>query len=401
MPTTHADVNRSAILAQLGARGGLSRIELSEILGVSPALITQLVKDLVRDGLIHEAGHADSSGGRRAVQLELSVDVGTAIGVKVAADHLVAVEVRIDGTVVRSASEPFVADARDAVSVLAAHVERFIANGSERPILGVGVGVPGTVADPEAGVVDSTQLGWSGVPLGRELRSTLGLPVLVDNNVNAVALTQLIYGSAQGCDDVLVVTIGTGVGAGLVLDGSIRRGYAGGAGEIGHVPVTADGAQCHCGNRGCLESEIGEAALLTRASEAGILGPGASATALRSLADSGDPVALEIYATAGGTFGRTLAGVVNTIAPQSVILLGEGVVAWKHWQGGFDAAFRGALNQYTRAVELRIEDWTDDRWAQGGACLVLATPFGAMNTAGEQGRLVRQRLSVVGSREAM
>ena len=222
----------------------------------------------MRDGLIHEAGRADSSGGRRAIRLELSVDVGTAIGVKVAADHLVAVEVRIDGTVVRSVSEPFVADARDAVAVLATHVERFIANGRERQVLGVGVGVPGTVADPEAGVVDSTQLGWLGVPLGRELRSALGLPVLVDNNVNAVALTQMLYGSAQGLDDVLVVTIGTGVGAGLVLDGSIRRGYAGAAGEIGHVPVSAGERDCHCGNRGCLETEIGEAALLARAVEA-------------------------------------------------------------------------------------------------------------------------------------
>ncbi len=401
MTTTRANVNRSAILAQLGVRGALSRIELADILGVSPALITQLVKDLMRDGLIHEAGRADSSGGRRAMRLELSVDVGTAIGIKVAADHIVAVEVRIDGSVVRSASEPFVAEARDAVGVLAAHVERFIGRAGERQILGVGVGVPGTVADPEGGVVDSTQLGWSGVPLGRELRSTLGLPVLVDNNVNAVALTQLLYGSAQGYDDVLVVTIGTGVGAGLVLDGSIRRGYSGAAGEIGHVPVAAGGSLCHCGNRGCLESEIGEHALLAKATAQGIVSSGAAAAALRTLADSGNEAARAIFADAGRLLGRTLGGVVNTFAPQAVILLGEGVAAWQHWQTGFDPAFRAALNLYMRSVELRIEDWSDDRWAQGGACLVLATPFGATNTAGEQGRLVRQRLSVVGSREAM
>lgn len=401
MATVHADVNRSAILAQLGARGPLSRIELSDILRVSPALITQLVKELLRDGLIHEAGHADSSGGRRAMRLELSVDVGTAIGVKVASDHIVAVEVRIDGTVVRSVSEPFAADARNAVSVLAAHVQHFIGSAGERQILGVGVGVPGTVADPEAGVVESTQLGWSSVPLGRELRSAIGLPVLVDNNVNAVALAQLIYGSAQGCDDVLVVTIGTGVGAGLVLDGSIRRGYAGAAGEIGHIPVAPDGAACHCGNRGCLESEIGERALLDKAVAAGIVSGSASAAALRSLADAGDETALEIFAHAGQTLGRTLAGVVNSFAPQAVILLGEGIAAWKHWQRAFDSAFRGSLDHYMRSVELRIEDWSDDRWAQGGACLVLATPFGATNTAGEQGRLVRQRLSVVAGREAM
>jgi predicted NBD/HSP70 family sugar kinase len=224
---------------------------------------------------------------------------------------------------------------------------------------------------------------------------------LVDNNVNAVALTQLIYGSAQGLDDVLVVTIGTGVGAGLVLDGSIRRGYAGAAGEIGHVPVSLEGTVCHCGNVGCLETRIGESALLAQAVDAGILQAGASFSALRSLADAADRAASAIFADAGTTFGRALAGVVNSIAPEAVILLGEGVAAFSHWQPGFDGAFRGALNQYMRPVELRIEDWTDDRWAQGAACLVLATPFGASNTAGEQGRLVRERFSVVGVREAM
>ena len=99
--------------------------------------------------------------------------------------------------------------------------------------------------------------------------------------------------------------------------------------------------------------------------------------------------------------GRALAGVVNTLSPEAVIVLGEGAAAWDHWQVGFDPAFRGSLNQYTRSVALRVEDWSDDRWAQGGACLVLATPFYADNNSGEQGRLVRQRLTLVPRRATL
>lgn len=401
MARPRADINRSAILARLGVRGALSRTELAAMLKVSPALITQIVKDLLAEGLIREAGESASSGGRRARQLELSVDVGTAVGVKIASDHLVLVEVRIDGTVIRSASEPFDASDRDMVATVAEHVSRFIGSPGTRHVLGVGVGVPGTVADPEAGVVDSTQLGWNGVPLARELRNVLGLPVVVDNNVNAVALTQMIYGTAHGHDDCLVVTIGTGIGAGVIMDGTIRRGAGGAAGEIGHIPVVVNGPQCHCGNRGCLESVIGERALLQRAVDEGILGAQATARALKLLADAGDERARRVYSDAGEVLGRALAGVVNTLSPEVVIVLGEGVSAWDHWQVGFDPAFRGSLSQHTRSVALRVEDWSDDRWAQGGACLVLATPFDAANTSGEQGRLVRQRLTLVPGREAL
>lgn len=401
MATPRADINRSAILAQLGAHGALSRTDLAAILKVSPALITQIVKDLLTEGLVREGGESMSSGGRRARQLELGVDVGTAVGVKIAADHLVVVEVRIDGTVIRSASEPLDSTDRDVVATVAEHVRRFIGAAGERHVLGVGVGVPGTVADPEAGVVDSTQLGWNGVPLARELRNALGLPVVVDNNVNAVALTQMLYGTAHGHDDCLVVTIGTGIGAGVIMDGSIRRGAGGSAGEIGHIPVVVDGPQCHCGNRGCLESVIGEDALVQRAIDEGIIGPPATAKALKLLADSGDARARGVYSEAGKVLGRALAGVVNTLGPEAVIVLGEGVAAWDYWQVGFDPAFRGSLSQHARSVALRVEDWSDDRWAQGGACLVLATPFDADNASGEQGKLVRQRLALVHTREAI
>ena len=147
-PTARTDVNRSAVLAQLGAQGPASRADLARALGVSPALMTQLTKDLLADGLIVELEHSPSQGGRPARMLGLAASAGRAIGVKVVADHVAFVEVGLDGAVLRSASEPFDATATTLLADLASLLERFIAGGADIRVLGVGVGVPGRRRSP-------------------------------------------------------------------------------------------------------------------------------------------------------------------------------------------------------------------------------------------------------------
>jgi len=385
------DVNRTAILAHLGAHGAASRADLARALEVSPALVTQLTRDLLADGLIEERAVA-SSGGRPARLLGIVSQDLAAIGVKVAPDHVAFVEVGIDGAVRRTDVRPF-----DAVSPLAASqlidaVRAFISAGGRSRLLGVGVGVPGTVAQQGVGVVDSTQLGWVQVPLGELLRRALELPVVVENNVNALSAAEQLFGQGRRFDDVLVVTVGNGVGAGLIADGVIVRGRAGGAGDFGHVPVREDGPLCQCGNRGCLEAIVGQGALVNDARSLRLLGPDEGIDRLHALADAGDVEAQEIFAHAGHQLGRALAGAVNLLDPEVVVLLGEGVHAWGHWATAFDQALRSALVPGKRGVSVVVEQWDDDRWAQGAAALVLATPFDAQGVAGDQGRLVRERL---------
>lgn len=391
-PMARTDVNRSAILAHLGAHGPASRAELARSLSLSPALMTQLSKDLIADGLIRELEHQASQGGRPARMLGLVASAGRAVGVKVAADHLAFVEVGIDGTVGRTASEPFDAAASTMLSVLADQLRRFIAGGADTPLLGIGVGVPGDVDAQGTGVVNSTQLGWTNVPIGSTLRRELSLPVLVDNNVNAVAMAERLYGLGRRHGNFLVVTIGTGVGAAIAIDGVIVRGTHGGAGEIGHIPVREDGPLCSCGNRGCLETFISEDALVRIARDRGVIASGAGLGALRDAVAGGDPAAATVFSEAGHLLGRTLAGLVHAIDPEIVILLGEGTTDWGSWSFGFEPAFRAALMPSRRGVAVAVESWQDDSWAQGAATLVLATPFDADGVAGEQGDLVRQRL---------
>lgn len=388
-PRSQADVNRTGILAHLGAQGPASRADLARALNVSPALITQLTRDLLADGLIEELEEA-SSGGRPARMLGLVSRDIAAIGVKVAPDHVALVEVAIDGTVRRSETSSFDAVSPLAASSLIGLVQDFIAD-SESAILGVGVGLPGTVAQQGIGVVDSTQLRWNQVPLGEQLRRALELPVVVENNVNALSIAEQLFGQGRDFDNILVVTVGNGVGAGLIADGAIVRGRAGGAGDLGHVPVREDGPLCQCGNRGCLEAIIGQSALVNDARSIHLLGADEGIDDLRALADAGNDDAREIFGHAGHQLGRAIAGAVNLLDPEIVVLSGEGVEAWAHWSPAFDRALRNALVPGKRGTPVAVERWQDDRWAQGAAALVLATPFDAQGVAGDQGRLVRER----------
>lgn len=391
-PSARTDVNRSAILAHLGAQGPTSRADLARALNVSPALMTSLTKDLLADGLLVELDHSPSQGGRPARMLGIVSSAGRAIGAKVVADHVAFVEVGIDGTVRRSAIEPFSAGATTMLADLVSLLQRFIGGGSNEPLLGIGVGVPGSVDSQDNGVVDSAMLGWSQVPLGATLRRELKLPVLVENNVNALAVAERLYGVGRQHENFLVLTIGTGVGLGIVVDGVVLRGVAGGAGEVGHIPIADDGPVCSCGSTGCLESFIGEQALVGLARERGVIGAQSGMAALRAAADADDQAATAIFSEAGHRLGRALAGIVHTLDPEIVIVLGEGTAAWKHWSFGFEPALRAALLPSRRGLGVAVETWQDESWAQGAAAIVLATPFDSDGLAGDQGRLVRERL---------
>lgn len=388
-----ADVNRSAILAYLGTSGGASRADLARALGVSPALMTQLVRDLISDGLIRELAMSPSRGGRPAQLLGPVASAGRMIGMKLSKDHVAFVETELSGEVMRAESWPFDASSATFLSTLVELVETFRKSGSGVPILGVGVGVPGSVDSQGSGVVDSGLLGWRQVPLGGVLSRELGVPVLVENNVNALAIAERLYGPGRDHPDFLVVTIGEGVGAGFVTGGAVVRGSRGGAGEIGHISAVEDGPRCTCGNHGCIEAVIGDEALVVSARQSGIIPPDATMAALQAQADGGSAMAQNVFRGAGHPLGRIVAGLVQVLDPEIVIVSGEGTRAWSHWKPGFEQSFRTSLTSDRRGIPVIVESWDDESWARGAAALVASTPFYSGESSGEQGRQVRARLT--------
>jgi predicted NBD/HSP70 family sugar kinase len=390
-PTPRGDLVPSGIVGLLGTRGPSSRVDIARSLGISPATVTQVTKDLIARGMVEELASVPSRGGRPARLLGLVARAGIALGAKVTADHVTVVTVELDGSVRSSTAHKFDPRSAGAVGALGELLAGQL-SGLDGHLLGVGIGVPGSVDSQASGIVDAPTLGWRSVRLGSALRTRLGTPVLVDNDVNTLAAAERLYGIGREHSCYLVVTIGRGVGCGIVIDGAIFRGSAGGAGEIGHIPVSPAGPPCECGATGCLEAYIGSAGLLRSARERGVVAPRGRLASLTKAALAGDADARAVYAEAGQLLGRALAGVVHTLDPEVVVLLGEGVDAWEFWQPGFEPALRARLLPARRDLPVVVEPWTEEAWARGAASLVLASPFDSAGNGGEQGRLVRVRL---------
>jgi predicted NBD/HSP70 family sugar kinase len=380
-------MTRTAILAVLARTGPLSRAEVAERLGLSPATVTTITRRLVADGLVAEGDPRTPPTGRPSIPLTLIPDSAHALGVQVALEHVTVALTRLDASVVRGFRRPFDPTAPDAVGRLTELIRAEIDDVARQglPLLGVGVAVPGVV-EPETGTLRmSVRLGWTGLPLAATLRDALGVPVLVDNDISAVTATERLYGPGADCADFLLVAIGQGIGLGMVLDGAPYRGADGAAGEFGHLPVLADGPVCSCGNRGCLETQVSTESLLRRAAELGILAPGAELGELRLAAEQGRPAAVALLAEAGELLGRALAGAINLLGPRMVIVIGEIAPLWPLLASSFDRALAAHLLPCVRQTRIDVRRWDDDLIAAAAAGIVLAAPLAAPRQRG-QGR---------------
>jgi len=393
------DLNRASILALIGGRGPIARIGIARELALSPATVTVLTRELLAEGLIREVDQAPSSGGRPAILLGLVADAAQALGVKIAADRLTVVRVNFDGEALAYDERPFDGTAPDAVERLGDALAEIIGpqETTGPTLLGIGLGVAGIVDPKSGGTVESPVLGWRGLPLGSRLQRRLGLPVLVENDVNTLAVAERLYGRGRNLDHFITVTIGRGVGLGIVIGGELYRGARGGAGEFGHVRVTDDGPLCHCGKLGCLEALVCDPALVEEARQTGILGPADGVDDLRKLADDGDVGARAIYTRAGERLGRATAGLVNILSPQLVLISGEGIQAWRHLESAFDAALRRDLFEPLGDIAVEVDPWDDPKWALGAAALVMRATFAAPLYERQPDDAIRARLTV-GSR---
>lgn len=377
------DMTRTAVLALLARQGPLSRAEIAGRLELSPATVTAITRKLLGDGLVTEAGPRLASSGERAqtgrpsIPLTLVPGAAHAIGVQVAHEHVAVALTRLDATTVHAVNHRFdpqgPAPLERLTALIRAEVEYAVTN--ELPLLGVGVAVPGVV-EPETGTLRmSMRLGWTGMPLAALLREALDLPVLVDNDISAVTAAERLYGPGADCADFLLVAIGQGIGLGMVLDGAPYRGAAGAAGELGHVPVLPDGPVCGCGNRGCLETQVSTAALLNRARELGAITPEGDLGDLRAAADSGIPEVLSLLGQAGDLLGRILAGSVNLLGPQALVIAGEITTLWPHLAAPFHQSLTAHLIPAARETQVDVRVWDPHLIARGAAGIVLAAPL--------------------------
>lgn len=374
-------LNRRLILRLFRERGPVSRSDLAGSTGLSNGAVTRIVGELIDEGLLVEQSVGVSTGGRRPVLLDLDTSAWVVAGLKLMDDAILAVLVDLKGSVV--ADRRFALRSQTTNTVLdraAKAVESLLSSAdiSRERLAGIGLCMPGAV-DWRRGICRlSPSFGWRDVRVADLLRDRVGVPISVDNNVNALAAAESLFGRGRRERDFAVITVGRGVGAGFVHNGVVYRGYGGGAGEFGHQVSELGGRRCECGKDGCLEAYIGDHGLLQRVHELGGHYTRLDLDGFLELACIGERQAERLYADVVCRLGVAIANLVNLLSPRLVILGGEASLVSERLLSDLrepiDAHVFGGLSG-SFAVE--IDDWRRDRtaWARGAASLAMEHVF--------------------------
>lgn len=321
--------NLSLVLSHVHRDGALTRAELTQRLQLSRSTVGTLVGDLAHLGLVEEVV---PSGGERVGRPSHVVAPHAhgpyAVGVDIDVAHVTVAAVGLGGVFLAREVVPTGPDPsrpEPLVELIAEAVPRLQADtGGGSRVCGIGVSVPGTVDLLTGHIGVAPNLGWEDVPLGAMLEDAIpdGVPIVIGNDADLAVLAEHQRGNARDCDDVVFLMGRIGVGAGIIIGGIPVRGRDGHAGEIGHNVLDPSGPRCHCGKRGCIETYLGENALLELAGRV-VPRTDAAVAALFKDAREGDVRALDAIESAAEPLGRAIANLLNTLNPERVLLGGS------------------------------------------------------------------------------
>jgi predicted NBD/HSP70 family sugar kinase len=349
--------HRSLLLQQLFREGPASRADLARSTGLTRVTTSDLIGELMADGLVEELGApAGSRVGKPPMLVGLAADSTHIVGIDLSNDDRMTgavinllgqvqarAEVTIDGATGQAAVDKVHRLAADLIAL------------TDRPVLGIGVGSPGVV-DATGTVIDAPNLTWADTPLSASLARAFDLPVFVANDANTAVLGEHTFGET-GTGGLMVLRVGTGVGAGLVLEGSLLHGHRGAAGEIGHVVVDPDGELCACSRTGCLETILAVPRLRRR------------------LAESED--AEEVLTRVGEQLGAALAPVVGTLNLQELVLSGPQELLDGPLREAVDRSIRSrTMPVSSEGLVVRASTLGEDVVLVGAAVLVLSGQLG-------------------------
>ena len=372
------EVNRSLILNYLRLHGQSSRSKLTKETGLSAGAVSEITSELIENNYIFEKSSGESSGGRKPINLALNPDFGFVIGIKFMENQVIMAITNMLADVLSTKTSSYQTNTPENVILqLSILIQEFIneENRDIKNLVGIGIGMAGII-DVENGVLKySPIIHWENVPFASLLSNQLNVPVFIDNDVNTFALTELWFGKGMDTDHFLTVTVGRGIGMGIVTNQKIYRGK-GGAGEMGHVVVVPNGNLCECGNHGCLEAYISEPALLKEAQEKGVLSANDDVEKISELAKQGNQDAFQILFHAGELLGWVLSGLTNVFDTEFIIVGGEGLRSGEFFIDGMKDAFdKNVMPSLRGRTKLIIDSLGDSAWARGAAGLVLQEVF--------------------------
>jgi predicted NBD/HSP70 family sugar kinase len=379
------------------AHGPLTRAEVGRRTGLSSGAVTKATTPLLDDGWIVELGRpaGDRLTGRPATLVAVRPERASFLGVKVTADELIGV--LTDLTAKPIAAKRATLDSRDVDSVvlaIARLVHKLVSAPQDRApsdpqapeVHGLGVTISGDV-DRNTGIVHhSPFLNWHGVPLAQLVQTATGTPTLIENDVRALTVAEQWFGAGAGVSSFALVTVGTGIGCGLSLDGQVVSGAHGVAGEVGHLPVGGMDRTCTCGNTGCVEAVASTQAIVEQARQATGNNRLSMDETVR-LARDGDPAVRTVFTRAGHALGLALASVANLIGPERIIISGEGVASYDLFAEQIRTSFVAQAFGAAADCELIVRPLEFEEWARGGAAVAaqsLVAPARATRLTGNR-----------------
>jgi predicted NBD/HSP70 family sugar kinase len=382
-------VNRFGVLREVIAGRPISRQEIAANTGLSLATVSTLIGELLNFGLVAETGFADSGGGRPRGLVTVNRADARLVGVDVAETYVHTELFNLGLDVIATEEEevrPSETDPGQIVRHVVSGVRSVLSGVAAETVLGIGVSVPGQV-ERESGVsVFAPNWDWHDVPLQTLLSQHLDQPLHLDNPLKASTAAELWFGAGRGRDNVVVVTLGTGVGAGIAVDGSLYRGVTNSAGEWGHTTLVLDGRACHCGAHGCVETYVGAPGIMQHLREldprSPLLHPDDQTATIDSLAHAlevGDPVAVKTVTETARYLGVAVACLINLLNPGVVVL--SGWVAARLGRPLLDE-IREVLTRHTlrrplRAVDVELSPLVSSPVSLGAATFALEAMLAA------------------------
>ncbi|MBQ1034819.1 ROK family transcriptional regulator [Micromonospora sp. C81] len=375
--------NRSALLTKLFLDGPLTRQDLVRSTGLSQPAVSNVVADMIDEGLVAEAGAAESDGGRPSMLLRIAPRFAFVVGVDVGEtrvrvelfDFAMTLLASIEYPLDPARTEPDLVAGRVVAGIDAVTAQAQVAPGD---VLGVGIGVSGVVEQGAEAVVHAQALGWDRVPLERLIGAGTNLPLHIDNGAKTLGQAEMWFGAGRGARHAVFALVGSGVGASVVTNGATYRGASSSAGEWGHTTLVYGGRACRCGARGCLEAYVGAEAIIDRYREArrGRPVPGedeeSQIAALVAAAET-SATARRVLDDTAGYLGAGVANLINLFNPERVVLGGWAAMALGDLLSAVrEAAGRQALRQPYEQASIELCRLGVDAVALGAATLPIA-----------------------------
>jgi predicted NBD/HSP70 family sugar kinase len=363
---------KRAILEILVDIGPQSRASLADLLGLSRAALSGLSRELIETGVLREAETAYDPNklGRPSILLELDPVHGYFAGVSIEQQNCPIVLSDMHGEIIAESVLPTSTDPEELAGIISKGVrELLVVSGiAQEKLRGLSVALSGFVDHSRSICLQSAILGWHEVAFATMVEEKTGIPTSLENNANAAAVGEKLFGPGRESADFSVVTFGEGIGCAHYIGGKLFRGHAGGAGELAHCTIELDGAPCRCGKRGCLDTIASRHAVISAARDAGLKAE--NVQEIEALAKIGDAAAIRILHRAGSAFGLAISHVIQLMNPERVV-----VAAVEETMGDlFRTVTRQAIDAYVlrslaAVTEMRFDDVSQNFWARGAAAI--------------------------------